>query len=143
MLHQGWSLHLDDLMAWLDNAAKPIVLLVDDDPDFAGSLSDILIKQGYKTVIADTGGEAIDHVRNGAVDVLILDLRLPVMDGVEVYRQLRARGNPPPTIIVSGSASMDGERIGALKAMSVRECFAKPVDPSALLSAIDRILAAA
>ncbi len=102
-----------------------------------------MISQGYKTVIAGTGGEAIGHVRNGAVDVLILDLRLPVMDGVEVYRQLRAQGSLPPTIVVSGSAALDGDRIGTLKAMSVGECFAKPVDPGALLSALGRILAAA
>lgn len=141
ILHKPF--HLDDLMARLNDAAKPIVLLVDDDLDFAGSLSDILIAQGYKTVIAGTGGEAIGQVRNGAVDILILDLRLPVMDGIEVYKQLCALGDPPPTILVSGSAMLDNESIGSFKAMSVRECFAKPVDTSALLSAIDRILAAA
>jgi DNA-binding response OmpR family regulator len=141
LLHKPF--HLDDLMARLDDATKPIVLLVDDDPDFAGSLSELLINQGYKTVVAGNGGEAITQVRGGAVDVLILDLRLPVMDGIEVYKQLRALGNPPPTIIVSGSAVLDSESIGALKAMAVRECFAKPVDPKALLSTINQILAAA
>ena len=141
LLHKPF--HLDDLMARLDDATKPIVLLVDDDPDFASSLGEILVSQGYKTVTASTGDEAINRVRNGTVDVLILDLRLPVKDGLEVYKELRAQGTPPPTIIVSGSAMLDRENVIALKAMSVRECFAKPVDPNALLTTIDQILAAA
>ncbi|MGH6932250.1 MAG: response regulator [Dongiaceae bacterium] len=135
--------HLSDLMAQLDDATKPIVLLVDDDPDFSSSLSAVLIGEGYKTVVAGTGDEAIHHVRTKAVDVLILDLRLPVMDGIEVYQRLQADGRPPPTIIVSGSAVLDKDSVEALKAMSVRECFAKPVDPAALLLTIDQILAAA
>jgi DNA-binding response OmpR family regulator len=135
--------HLDELMARLEDATTPIVLLVDDDPDFSDSLGEVLTGQGYKTVIAGTGDEALTHVQTKTVDVLILDLRLPVMDGLEVYKLLRNQGHPPPTIIVSGSALLDSASIDALKAMSVRECFAKPVDPKSLLSTIDKILAAA
>jgi len=131
---------LEDLLEKLTEATKPVVLLVDDDPDFADGLSELLIEHGYKTAIAGDGKTALDRVRSGGVDVLILDLRLPVMDGIDVYRKLMEQGRPPPTIIVSASLDKNRDSVDALRSVSVKDCFSKPVDPQALLSTIDRIV---
>ncbi len=139
LLHKPFR--LDDLMAKLEDATKPLVLLVDDDEDFAEALGELLQGHGYKTSIAATGKDAVIRVQAGGIDVLILDLRLPVMDGLEVYKTLKAQGNPPPTIIVSGNLDLNRDTVEVLRAMEVKECFAKPVDPGALLSTIDRIVA--
>jgi len=131
---------LEDLLEKLTDATKPVVLLVDDDPDFADGLSELLVGHGYKTAIAGDGKVAFDRVRSGGVDVLILDLRLPVMDGIDVYRKLMEQGSPPPTIIVSASLDKNRDSVDALRSISVKDCFSKPVDPQVLLSTIDRIV---
>jgi len=131
---------LEDLLEKLTDATKPVVLLVDDDPDFADGLSELLVGHGYKTAIAGDGKMAVERVTSGGVDVLILDLRLPVMNGIDVYRKLMEQGSPPPTIIVSASLDKNRDSVDALRSVSVKDCFSKPVDPQVLLSTIDRIV---
>jgi CheY-like chemotaxis protein len=138
LLHKPFR--LEDLLEQLTEATKPVVLLVDDDDDFAEGLRELLASHGYKTALARDGKEAVDRVHAGGVDVLILDLRLPVMDGFQVYRQLVEEGSPPPTIIVTGSFEGNRSAIDALRGMSVKDCLSKPVDPQVLLSTIDRII---
>jgi two-component system response regulator HydG len=138
LLHKPFS--VEDLLEKLSDATQPLVLVVDDDVDFAEGLSEVLTHHGYKTALAGTGPDAVRRVEAGGIDVLILDLRLPVMDGLEVYRTLKAKGNTPPTIIVTASLESNRDSIAALESMAVKECFAKPVDPNQLMSTIDRIL---
>jgi two-component system response regulator HydG len=139
LLHKPFQ--IKDLLTKLADVTKPVILLVDDDADFAGGLGELLQAEGYKTSIAGTGADALARVHSGGVGVLILDLRLPVMDGLEVYKRLKAQGNPPPTIIISGDPEMNGETIAALRDMQVKDCLAKPVDPTALLATIASLVA--
>ena len=133
---------IEELLDLLDDAARPIVLVADDDPDFAASLGELLTMHGYEATVAATGAEAVARVRSGPVGVLILDLRLPIMNGLEVYEELRRRGNPPPTIIVTGHPADAQDSLVALRAMTVSDCLEKPVDPAILISKIQRLLPA-
>ena len=133
---------IEELLDLLDDAARPIVLVADDDPDFAASLDELLTMHGYEATVAATGAEAVARVRSGPVGVLILDLRLPIMNGLEVYEELRRRGNPPPTIIVTGHPADAQDSLVALRAMTVSDCLEKPVDPAILISKIQRLLPA-
>jgi CheY-like chemotaxis protein len=139
LLHKPFQ--LKDLLTKLTDVTKPVILLVDDDADFADGLGELLQAEGYQTAIAGTGAAALTRVQSGGVGVLILDLRLPVMDGIEVYKRLKAQGNPPPTIIISGDPAMNAETIAALREMQVKDCLAKPVDPAALLATIASLVA--
>jgi CheY-like chemotaxis protein len=134
---------IEELLDKLDDATRPIVLVADDDPDFVASLSELLSVHGYDSAVAATGAEAVERVKNGPVGVLILDLRLPIMSGLEVYEELRKRGNPPPTIIVTGHAADAQDSLDALRALTVSDCLEKPVDPAILISKIRRLLPAA
>jgi CheY-like chemotaxis protein len=134
---------IEELLDKLADATRPIVLVADDDPDFVASLSELLSIHGYDSVVAATGAEAVERVKSGPVGVLILDLRLPIMNGLEVYEELRRRGNPPPTIIVTGHAADAQDSIVALRALTVSDCLEKPVDPNILISKIRRLLPAA
>jgi two-component system response regulator HydG len=134
---------IEELLDKLADATRPIVLVADDDPDFVASLIDLLSMHGYDSVVAATGAEAVERVKSGPVGVLILDLRLPIMNGLEVYEELRKRGNPPPTIIVTGHAADAQDSIVALRALTVSDCLEKPVDPHILISKIRRLLPAA
>lgn len=133
---------MEDLLTKLADATRPVVLIADDDPDFAGSLVELLAKQGYDAVLAASGAAAVERVKAGRVGVLILDLRMPIMGGLEVYEELRKQGTPPPTIIVTGHAADAQDSLVALRAMCVSDCVEKPVNPASLIRKIEQLLAA-
>ncbi|HVA13072.1 MAG TPA: response regulator [Stellaceae bacterium] len=126
---------IQDLLQVLEHV-KPrgMVLVADDDPDFAASLEPILIGQGYRVVIASTGEEALAKAAIDGVDCLVLDLSMPLLTGIDVYRKLRAAGKTIPTIFVTG---LPGERHRAVAELPVDSgILMKPFDPADLLRAI-------
>src|SRR6185503_2004365 len=66
------------------------VLIVDDDPDIVLLVSYNLTQSGFEPVVADTGRQALKIVQNRPPDLIILDLMLPDVDGIEVCRSLRS-----------------------------------------------------
>jgi CheY-like chemotaxis protein len=135
--------HIEKLLDMLEDATRPVVLVADDDPDFVASLADLLGAHGYSSATATTGAQALARVRDGRVGVLILDLRLPVMSGLEVYEELRMSGAPPPTIIVTGFAEDARASLAALRGTSVSACLEKPVDPKLLIEQIQSLIVSA
>lgn len=119
---------------------KGIILVADDDPEFSASAAQLLSAEGYKVLIARTGQEAVDQAISGQIDVLVLDLKLPVMHGLDVYLNLAEQGHIIPTIIVTGYAAQEMEKIDALRSMSVTGCLFKPFNPEELLRGIDDIV---
>lgn len=126
---------IQDLLHVLDQI-KPrgLVLVADDDPDFAASLEPILKQHGYRVALASTGEEALAKASVDGVDCLVLDLSMPLLTGIDVYRKLKAAGKELPTIFVTG---LPGERINAVSELhSDSGVLMKPFDPSDLLRAI-------
>jgi len=131
---------MDEVISSLDEV-KPsgLVLVADDDPDFAESAEHLLTEQGYDVLIARNGAEAIEKVIASSPDVLLLDLRMPVMHGLDVFLELRKRNCLLPTIIVTAYPREEGDAVAALKSLSVTGCLFKPFEPEALLRAIVEI----
>jgi CheY-like chemotaxis protein len=71
------------------NARKTSVLVVDDDLDTCRNLQDILTDMDYEVETAQDGPAALELVRRRPFDVALLDLKMPGMDGLELYRQIR------------------------------------------------------
>ncbi len=130
-----------DLLRTLEEV-KPagIVLVADDDVDFAYNLEVLLAERDYSVIRAKTGEEALERIANNRIDVLILDLRLPIMSGLEVYSQLRAKGQALPTVLVTAYAVEESERVAELRRMNIAGCFEKPFSPDELLSFLDDLL---
>ena len=80
-------------MSTYERAAR--VLVVEDDDDIAQVLQRLLRTEGYEVRTSDTGGEALDEARQFLPDLVILDLGLPGLDGIEVARELRGRDDTP------------------------------------------------
>ena len=116
-----------------------IILLVDDDREFIDSLDDVLTDHNYRVLAAHTGQEAVDRVLTNNVDVLILDMKLPILNGLEVYLTLKEQNRVIPTIIVTGYPLEEAENINQLRSMSISGCFIKPFDPQDLLDVINLI----
>ena len=114
------------------------VLVVDDDPDFVDAIVPILKGANYDVQVASTGAEALDKILNGDFDCLLLDLRLPVLSGPELYARLVAAGRTVPTVLVTAGRE-DAQRDERLKSQLSGMLF-KPFDPNALLKAIGSAL---
>jgi DNA-binding response OmpR family regulator len=77
------------------------ILIVEDDHAVARGLEYGLKQEGFTTQRAETGQQALDMARNGAIDLILLDVRLPDISGFDVCRQLRAEGRKQPILMVT------------------------------------------
>jgi CheY-like chemotaxis protein len=115
------------------------ILLADDDPDFVESIRELLINNGYNVLVAQNGVEAVGMVQKGGVDLLILDLRMPIMAGIEAYMELKKSGHTVPTVIVTAFADEEGSTIKEFRSMSVSGILKKPFDPEELLDIVESL----
>ncbi len=116
-----------------------LILVADDDPDFVDSIRALLALHGYHVLVARTGQEAVDSALQSSPDVLLLDLQLPVLHGLDVYLELKRLGRRVPTIIITGYPKEEARAIDTLRSLEIADCLFKPVEPDALLRAVDRI----
>lgn len=126
----------------LTNKVKPQgILIADDDPDFVDSLRESLIFEGYKVSVAFDGQSALDKIKLETIDVLILDFRMPKLNGLEVYIELLNSGNKVPTLIMTAFAKEETESLEKLAAMNVSAIINKPFSTHELISHLNSIIA--
>ncbi len=110
---------------------KPEVLIIDDDRAVVDSLSALYKDNGYAAAGAQTGHTAFELAKGDLFDLIILDLGLPDIDGLELLKSLRAADITAPVIIISGQATIrravEATRLGAFNIIE------KPPDPAQLL----------
>ncbi|QIG40234.1 response regulator transcription factor [Microbacterium sp. 4R-513] len=81
------------------------ILIVEDEPRIAAFVSRGLEAAGYTTAISDDGAEALERAMRPDIDLVLLDVGLPTMDGFEVLRELRSRGSVVPVIMLTARSS--------------------------------------
>jgi len=111
-----------------------VVSIVDDDVSVRRSTRRLLRSSGFRAEAFASAEEFLDSESAGATACLILDLRMPGMNGLELQRRLTQNGNRVPIIFLSAHASEQDER-SALRAGAV-QFLRKPISKEALLSAI-------
>ncbi len=115
---------------------EPLVLVVDDDPDILEAICDILGTESYRVARARNGLEALERVAAERPDVILLDLMMPVMDGVAFAHALHQRPAVSDVPILVISADGNPARAASVNA---RAYLAKPFDIDALLSHVAAI----
>jgi two-component system KDP operon response regulator KdpE len=108
------------------------VLVVDDEPAIRRFLKPSLTHAGYVVSETDTGQPAIDAARRGGADLIVLDLGLPDIDGLEVIRRIRAAGSAVPIIVLS-SRGDEGGKVEALD-LGADDYVTKPFGVDELLA---------
>jgi two-component system response regulator HydG len=114
------------------------ILLVDDDRAFRVSTSTLLREEGYLVVEAPNGPEAVEALRSGGIDLILLDLRMPGMDGIQLVEVLRRWGEAAPILMVSGFGTVEA----AVKALhtGADDFLTKPVEPDVLTGKVADLL---
>ncbi|MBN2514052.1 MAG: response regulator [Sedimentisphaerales bacterium] len=121
--------------------ASAKVLIIDDVPENRALVEILLKKMGHKTSFATNGLEAVELCKKDKFDVLLMDIQMPVMDGLEATRQLRAEGlNTKSTIIAMTASGNKSDEFAALDA-GCDDCLPKPVDKKKLERKLWRIVA--
>ena len=116
------------------------ILVVDDEPDILEFLRYNLEKEGYEVVTANNGEEGISKAEQEKPDLIILDIMMPIMDGVEVCRQLRSRPEFDRTVITFLTArEEDYSQIAALD-VGGDDYITKPIRPRVFISRVKALL---
>jgi two-component system, OmpR family, KDP operon response regulator KdpE len=115
-------------------AARPIVhvLVVEDEPQLLRTLTMNLAGRGYWVSAASTGAQALELVATGRPDLVVLDLGLPDMDGLQIIRSVRARGDELPIVVLSARAGND-DKVTALD-VGASDYVTKPFDMNELVA---------
>ncbi len=132
--------HIRNLLKALLEAVKPKILIVDDEPDVLELVGFNLRKAGFEIVTAANGAEALKQARDASPDLIVLDLMMPEIDGLEVSKLLRgdASLSDIPIIMLTAKAS-ESDRILGLE-LGADDYLTKPFSPRELLLRIKNLL---
>jgi DNA-binding response OmpR family regulator len=116
---------------------RPTVMLVDDEPDILGFVETALRDEGYGVVATTNAPEALRSVRAESPDLILLDARMPRMDGAAFLSALRANHEEHvPVVLMTASRLGDAE----VRRLGAQDFLAKPFDLDELLSCVARFL---
>lgn len=112
---------------------ETMILIVEDDKYISSFMTAFLKNEGYKTITASTGEEAISLISSNNPEIILLDLGLPDLDGIEVIKRVREKNNAP--IIVVSAREEESEKIKALD-LGADDYMVKPFSAGELLARI-------
>jgi DNA-binding response OmpR family regulator len=115
------------------------VLVVDDEPAIADVVARYLQRAGYDTTVAATGQDALGRAEEVHPDVVVLDLMLPDIDGLEVMRRLRRDARRRGAIILLTARGEESDRIVGLR-LGADDYVVKPFSPAELVARVDAVL---
>ena len=118
---------------------KETILIIEDEEDILALLSSLLASEGYNIITACNGREGLDRFQEHSPDLILTDVRMPIMDGIEVLREVKTKESDTEVIILTGhsdeATAIDCLRLGAY------DYFCKPLeDIDVLLTAVARVL---
>jgi len=114
------------------------ILLVDDETVFANNMSKLLNRRGYQVTAVNSGDAALQALMNNSFDVMVLDLKMPGMDGIAVLHEMKKLGRFTEVLVLTGHGSIDT----ALEAIQLGayDYLTKPCEIAELVSKIEAAL---
>ncbi len=112
------------------------ILVVDDDMRGAFALARVLTQRGAETTVAENGRQAIERLEEGDFDLVLMDMMMPEMDGLEATRRIRQTRRPDELPIISVTAKAMAEDRAACLEAGANDYLPKPVDTDRLLSVL-------
>jgi len=117
-----------------NNQEEIRILIADDEVEFASTLATRLELRKFQVRVVNSGGDALTAIEEDQPDVLLLDLKMPDLDGLEVLAQLREKHSLLKVIILTGHGSFEAGREGM--ELGAYDYIMKPVDLSRLIEIV-------
>ena len=117
---------------------KNKILLAEDEKDLAKAVRAILVFSNYDTDVAYNGKEAVQYAKDNNYDVIIMDIMMPIMDGIEAVKELRKIGIDTPVILLTAKSQVD-DKVEGLDA-GANDYLTKPFDKKELLARIRALI---
>jgi DNA-binding response OmpR family regulator len=114
------------------------VLVIEDERNMRMFLDILLREEGYDVLLAENGWVGLESYRKDRPDVILLDLNMPVLDGMAVLKEIRRVDLKQPVIIMTGDTNPETER--RVRALGVSEFIVKGVSLEALTDVLNRLL---
>jgi len=122
----------------MEHSMGPKILLVDDEPDFLSVIRMRLSNEGYQVICASHGKDALDKIKIRHPDLIISDVMMPVMDGVDFFQEIKS--NPETKDIPFIVITVKDKLQESFKAVGIDDFVAKPFEMDELLGKIRKIL---
>lgn len=113
---------------------KTKILVVDDDPDIVVLISSFLAEEGFKVYTATRSHQALEHLKNYPIDLAIIDIAMPEMDGIELLKKMKEIKPSLEAIMIT--AYKDAEKVVEAFRLGAFDCIFKPFDLKYLRTAI-------
>ncbi len=138
----GKPFDVEQVLELVESLERGTVLVVDDDPDFTASLRELLGSRGIPVVSAGGGREAMERVREGNTACIVLDMRMPEMDGFATLLALRQQGYDLPVVVVTAFPHEEAEALARVRALAgVDSVLTKPFEPRVVLEKMQALRA--
>ena len=137
-------LDIEEMVALIERVTHAdqgaLILVVDDDPEFCITFTNVLVTRGYKVGTADTGEEAISMTQERAYDIIFIDMRLPTLNGLETYLAIRKIDQQAVAIMMTAYRQEMAELVEAALNNTAYACIYKPLDLEEVLTLTNKIL---
>ncbi len=129
-----------DFLGFKKRADKTKILVIDDEPNIVQTLQDRLEMNEYRVYTAHNGRDGLDKFDREKPDVILLDVIMPVMDGLEMLETLRKRPDGQDVSIIMLTARSQTQDIARANACGIDDYIVKPFDLSELLAKIESVI---
>lgn len=114
------------------------ILIVEDDAELSNLFSHVLQNEGYESICASNGAEALDILDHEYIDLIVSDIMMPVMDGIAFLREIREAGIETPVLIITAKDSFQDMQTGFLSGGD--DYMVKPVNVNEMLLRVSALL---
>ncbi|WP_126308270.1 response regulator [Methylomusa anaerophila] len=118
--------------------AKPTILVIDDQPGIRRLLTEVLQDEGYNVVTAANGYEGVQLARDIKPAVILMDMKMPGMDGIEALREIKRQGQGEKVIMMTAYGELD--MVNEAREAGMRDYITKPFDIMQLCEKIGQIV---
>ncbi len=137
-------LDMEKVISIIDEARSAkdgaFIMVIDDDPGTCTTLRNILTRKSFEVTIADSGERAIELAKEQAFDILLIDMKLPAINGLETYLSIKEINPAAIAIMITGYRQEMNDSVEEAIRNSAYTCLYKPLDMEILLGLVDRIL---
>lgn len=116
------------------------ILIIDDDEDIRSLIQRLLEREGYDVLVAEDGIEGMEAFVNGSPDIVITDLYMPRLKGIDTIKRMRDINADTKIIAITGGGGCSPKSLlSDARGVGAAATLVKPFDPSALLDAVNRL----